>query len=83
MNTAPLHDDSDGRPDRSGHGPASLLSNPYALIAVVFGMVGVGMMIGGNNAGLPFLVIALSFLVISFDGSAEETDPQHRPDAHS
>ena len=83
MNTAPLHDDSDGRPDRSGHGPASLLSNPYALIAAVFGMVGVGMMIGGNNAGLPFLVTALSFLVISFDGSAEETDPHHRPDARS
>lgn len=83
MNTAPLHNDSDGRPDRSGHGPASLLSNPYALIAVVFGMVGVGMMIGGNHAGLPLLVIALSFLVISFDGTAEETDPQHRPDTRS
>lgn len=83
MNTAPLHDDSDGRPDRSGHGPASLLSNPYALIAVVFSMMGVVMMIGGNNAGLPLLVIALSFLVISFDGSTEETDPQHRPGARS
>lgn len=83
MNTAPLHDDSDRRPDRSGHGPASLLSNPYALIAAVFGMVGVVMMIGGNHASLPFLVIALSFLVITFDGSTEETDPQHRPDARS
>lgn len=72
MNTAPAHPDHSDEPDRPRRGATAWLSNPYVVIALVLGMVEIGMMAGSNMAGLPFLVIALSFLVISLDGDAEE-----------
>lgn len=72
MNAAPVQPDHPAEPDRPRRGGPAWLSNPYVVIALVFGMVGIGMMVGSNMAGLPFLVIGLSFLVIGLDGDAEE-----------
>ncbi|MCT1430410.1 hypothetical protein M3G50_06540 [Brachybacterium muris] len=79
MNATPVHPDHSDEPDRPRRGGAAWLSNPYVVIALVFGMVGIGMMAGSNMAGLPFLVIGLSFWVISLDSDAEEKSPGPGP----
>ena len=83
MNTTSLPEDPEEQHGQGRHGARALLSDPYVLIALVFGMVGAGMMADGDNAGLPFLVIALSFLTISFDGSGKDSSGERGTDGRS